>query len=162
MALAQAGDQVAYRYVLDQSRDWLSHYFARRIAPGLIDDLVQDTLISVHEKRATFDPKRPFLPWLAAIARYRWIDTLRRTKAFEELTEDTATIASEEDDVLARLSLSRLMTNLSLAQSNAITLTRIEGKSIAEVAALCGQSEAAVKVHVHRGLRKLATLIESE
>lgn len=162
MALAQRGDKAAYRLVLDQSRDWLMRYFARRIAPGLIDDLVQDTLLSVHAKRATFDPARPFLPWLAAIARYRWIDALRRTRAFEELTEDGAALASGEDEMLARLSLQRLLTSLSTAQSSAITLTRIEGKSVAEAAVICGQSEAAVKVNVHRGIRKLASLIESE
>lgn len=162
MALAQSGDRAAYRFVLDQSRSWLTRYFARRIAPGMIDDLVQDTLLSVHAKRATFDPQRPFLPWLAAIARYRWIDALRRTRAFEVLEEDVATVASDEDEVIARLSLSRLMASLSSVQASAITLTRIEGKSIAEAATISGQSEAAVKVNVHRGLRKLASLIESE
>lgn len=162
MAASQRGDQSAYRLVLDQSRNWLTRYFARRIAPELIDDLVQDTLLSVHAKRATFDSTRPYLPWLAAIARYRWIDALRRTCVFDELDDDCASIVSTEDEVLARLSLARLMNCLTPAQSNAITLTRIEGKSVAETATICGQSEGAVKVNVHRGLRKLASLIESE
>ena len=162
MADAQRGDRAAYRLVLDQSHRWLTRYFARRIAPGLIDDLVQDTLLSVHAKRATFDAGRPYLPWLAAIARYRWIDALRRTRVFDELEDNCAIIASSEDELFARLSLSRLMAGLTSAQSSAITLTRIEGKSVAEAATICGQSEAAVKVNVHRGLRKLASLIESE
>ncbi|GAA4035612.1 sigma-70 family RNA polymerase sigma factor [Sphingomonas rosea] len=162
MALAQGGDKAAYRLVLDASRTWLTRFFARRIAPAMVDDLVQETLLSMHAKRATFDSERSFLPWLSAIARYRWIDALRRTRAFEELEEDSAVVAGEEDEVLARLSLARLLNSLSPAQSNAIVLTRIEGKSVAEAAQICGQSETLVKVNVHRGLRKLASLIESE
>ena len=162
MRLALAGDRLAYRFVLDQSRAWLTRYFSRRIALGMIDDLVQETLISLHRKRATFDVDRPFLPWLAAIARYRWIDALRRIRDHEEMAVDMAYVDSAEDAILARLSLDRLLGYLPLGQSNAITLTRIEGKSIAEAALLCGQSEALVKVNVHRGLKKLAALVEGE
>ncbi len=161
MASAITGDRVAYRFVLDQSRTWLASYFGRRIAPPMIDDLIQETLVSLHAKRATFDTDRPFLPWLAAIARYRWIDALRRLHNDVELSADTVGVDSEEDAIFARLSLGRLMSNLPVSQSNAITLTRIEGKSIAEAAAICGQSEALIKVNVHRGLKKLSAMVES-
>ncbi len=162
MVQALAGDRIAYRLVLDQSRAWLTSYFARRIGPAMVDDLVQDTLVSLHTKRASFDTARPFLPWLAAIARYRWVDALRKVRVCDELKPDMGQVDSDEEAVLARLSLERLMTLLPLPQSNAIMLTRVEGKSIAEAATICGQSEALVKVNVHRGLKKLASLIESE
>ena len=162
MACAIAGDSAAYRFVLDQSRTWLASYFGRRIAQPMIDDLIQETLVSLHAKRATFDSARPFLPWLAAIARYRWIDALRRMRNEVELDAETMGVESDEDMILARLGLGRLMASLPVAQSNAITLTRIEGKSIAEAAAICGQSKALIKVNVHRGLKKLAAMVESE
>jgi RNA polymerase sigma factor (sigma-70 family) len=163
MAMAQDGDAAAYATLLTECRSWLYRFFARRIAPGLVDDLVQDTLVSVHRKRASFDPERPFLPWLAAIARYRWVDQLRRTyKADEtEMPEDFAADC-EEEGIAARISLERLFHHLPEGQAATIRLVKIEGLSIAEAAARTGQSEPLVKVNIHRGLKRLAALVESE
>lgn len=162
MASAQRGDRGAYRSLLDGSRDWLLRYFARRIAPQMVEDLVQETLLSLHSKRATYDPSRPFYPWIAAIARYRWVDALRKLTRCDELNESSAAAASEEDAVLSRLSLDGLLARIPPSQANAILLTRINGRSVAETARITGQSESLVKVNVHRGLRKLAQLVESE
>ncbi|WP_432769750.1 MAG: sigma-70 family RNA polymerase sigma factor [Sphingopyxis sp.] len=162
MAASQRGDRAAYRALLTDCRRWLSRYFARRSAPHQIDDLVQETLVSMHRKLATWDASRPFLPWLAAIARYRWIDMLRRQRDEAELGEGDAAVDAEDEAVHARLSLDRLLTQLSPAQAQAITLVKIEGASIAEASHICGQSESLVKVNIHRGLKKLAGLIESE
>lgn len=162
MAAAQAGDKAAYRALLGDARDWLARYYARRIVPQLVDDLIQETLISLHAKRATYDPARPFYPWLAAIARYRWIDALRKQVAMDELHEADAMVEAEEDAVLSRLSLDSLLTRLPPAQANVIVLTRVEGRSVTEAARISGQTESLVKVNVHRGLKKLAALVESE
>ena len=62
----------------------------------------------------------------------------------------------------ARLSLDRLLALLPAGQAQAITLVKIEGASIAEASRISGQSESLVKVNIHRGLRKLAGLVESE
>lgn len=159
---AQRGDRSAYRLLLGACRDWLIRYYARRIAPQSVDDLVQETLLSLHTKRATYDPSRPFYPWLAAIARYRWIDALRKMTRDEELGEGDASVDHEEEAILSRLSLASLLTHLSKAQANAITLTKVEGRSVEEAARICGQSESLIKVNVHRGLKKLAALVESE
>lgn len=162
MGLAQDGDKAAYHALLSGCRDWLARYYARRIAPPMVDDLIQDTLLSLHAKRASFERARPFYPWLAAIARYRWIDALRKLTTSEELHEDQATVASGEDVIVSRLSLEALMARLPPAQAHAITLTRLEGRSVAETSRITGQSESLVKVNVHRGLKKLAALVESE
>ncbi len=162
MARALEGDKAAYRMLLDESRRWLIGYYRRRVPPQMIDDLVQETLVSVHSKRQTFDPSRPYLPWLAAIARYRWVDALRRLQHTEELHGAEVLSEEEENDVVARLSIGRLLSHLPAGQANAIVLTRIEGRSVTEAARICGQSESLVKVNVHRGLRKLADLVESE
>ena len=161
MARAQAGDRQAYAVLLKESSRWLKRYFARRCAPTTLDDLVQDTLLAVHRKLASFDASRPFLPWLAAIARYRWVDHLRKSyrSAEVELPDDIA-IESEEDAVAARISLERLFGLLPPGQALAIELVKINGQTIAEAARSCGQSEPLVKVNIHRGLKKLAALIE--
>ena len=162
MRAAQDGDRSSYRVLLGAARDWLLRYYARRIAASMVDDLVQETLISVHTKRASYDPERPFYPWLAAIARYRWIDALRRTTESVELEENAFPVAGEEHAVIARLSIDTLLGQLPPAQANAIQLTKIEGLSIREAAEISGQSEALIKVNVHRGVKKLAALVESE
>jgi RNA polymerase sigma factor (sigma-70 family) len=162
MAASQRGDRAAYRALLTDCRKWLERYFARRIAPHQIDDLVQETLVSMHRKLATWDSGRPFLPWLAAIARYRWIDALRRQRDEAELGDNDAAVRAEDEAVHAQLSIDRLLGYLSPAQAQAIMLVKIEGASIAEASKICGQSESLVKVNIHRGLKKLAQLIESE
>lgn len=162
MRAAQDGDRPAYRALLAGARDWLQRYYSKRIAQAMVDDLIQDTLMSLHSKRATFDPARPFYPWLAAIARYRWIDALRRLTVMEELHDHEAPVPSEENAVLARLSLDSLLGRLPQAQADAISLTKIEGLSVIEASKVTGQSESLVKVNVHRGLKKLAALVESE
>lgn len=162
MAQSQAGDRAAYRVLLAEAQLWLERYFRRRVAPAQLDDLVQDVLLALRAKRASWDPSRAFLPWLAAIARYRWVDHLRRLyrREEDELGDHDAAEDSAEDAVLARMSLERLFVHLPDRQVEAIELVKIEGLSITEAAHRCGQSESAVKVNIHRGLKKLAALVE--
>lgn len=161
MAQAQRGDRAAYRELLGECDLWLRRFYGRKAHPDTLEDLVQETLISLHRKRASWDSDRAFLPWLAAIARYRWLDHLRRVyRAPEaELAVEPA-VESEEDAVGARLGVDRLLGTIPEAQALAIRLTKIEGLSVAEASARSGQSESAVKVNVHRGLKRMAALIE--
>ncbi len=163
MRMAQGGDKQAYAVLLEQTGRWLARFFAQKIAADAVDDLVQDTLISLHRKRASYDPARPFLPWLAAIARYRWIDRLRQTykHAASTLDHDIGE-DSHEDVVGAKISIDRLLDQIPQPQANVIRMVKIEGLSITEASARSGQSEPLVKVNIHRGLKKLSALIESE
>lgn len=162
MIATQAGDRRAYTVLLTEAQLWLERYFRRRVPPAQIDDLVQDVLLAIHAKRATWDQTRAFLPWLAAIARYRWVDHLRRVYRANESTlgDYDGPEDSEEDAVLARMSLERLFVQLPKGQCSAIELVKIEGLSVTEAAMRTGQSESLVKVNIHRGLRKLAALVE--
>ena len=80
MTCAQDGDRDAYRILLTEIEP-----FIRSIAIGYLsrsadmEDAIQDVLMTVHSIRQTYDPKRPFGPWLVAIAHRRIIDRLRRT-----------------------------------------------------------------------------------
>lgn len=161
-AASQAGDRQAYTALLKECARWLSRYFARRIAPAQLDDLVQDTLLSVHRKLRSYDPDQPFLPWIAAIARYRWIDALRKSYRRQETTIDGQDLAEApgQDVVFAKISLERLLAFLPESQLRAIELVKIEGLSVREAAEKCGQSESLVKVNIHRGLKKLQAMVE--
>ena len=163
MALSQQGDKRAYGVLLEEARVWLKCYLRRRVAPDHLDDLVQETLLSLHRKLASYDPSRPFHPWLAAIARYRWVDHLRKLSRGDEPAVDTEVEAgSEEPAVVARLSLDNLLAQIPERQSRVIELVKVEGYSIAEASRASGQSESLVKVNIHRGLKKLAALIEKD
>lgn len=163
MIAAQSGDKAAYATLLTEAGRWLTRFFARKISPDAVDDLVQDTLMSIHRKLASYDPQRPFLPWLAAIARYRWVDRLRQSYKHEAsaLDFDVAT-EGHEDVVAARISIDRLLNQLPDKQASVIRMMKIEGHSVTEISTRTGQSASSVKVNVHRGLKKLSALIESE
>src|SRR5262245_57557210 len=79
MAAAQGGDRAAYERLLREILPFLRALAARQHRrPDRIEDVVQEALLTVHRVRHTYDPTRPFAPWLAAIARRRSIDALRR------------------------------------------------------------------------------------
>ena len=162
MAAAQDGDKAATNVLLSEAGVWLERYFRRRVPPHSIDDLVQDVLIAFYTKRATWDPARAFLPWLAAIARYRWVDHLRKVYKNEnkELMDEAGNEDSEEEVVLARVSLDRPFKKLPEKQAEVIEMVKIGGLSIREASEKTGQTESLVKVNIHRGLKKLATLVE--
>jgi RNA polymerase sigma-70 factor (ECF subfamily) len=163
MAAAQEGHAAAYRRLLDEIRHWLKTFYARRLPPAMVDDAVQDTLIAIHEKRHTYDPARPFKPWLIAVARYKWIDRLRsmgRSRT-EELPEEIA-VQDHESSVTSSVVLARLMTELKPAQAEAIRLVKIEGYSVEEASEKTGQSGSLIKVNIHRGLARLAAIVQKQ
>ena len=163
MAQSQQGDKRAYALLLEEARRWLKSYYRRRVPPESLEDLVQETLISMHRKLASFDPARPFLPWLAAIARYRWVDHLRKLSRTEETAIDADFAdAPEEPAITAKLSLERLFAQLPKAQASVIEMVKVKGFSVAEASRESGQSESLVKVNIHRGLKKLTAMIEKE
>lgn len=163
MAAAQQGDRDAYRQLLGLCVPLLARFFRRRVSDSAQDDLVKDTLLALHRKRDSWDPTRPFLPWLAAIARYRWVDHLRRSYArAEDELPDSLGMAGEEEAVDARFGCDRLLERLPAGQAAAIRAMRIDGLSAAEAATRLGQSESLVKVNVHRGLKRLAAMVEEQ
>ena len=163
MAAAQSGDASAYRQLLAETAVWLRRYFSRRLPPAMIDDVIQETLIAIHQKRHTYDPARPFGAWLVAIARYKWIDALRllKTRPTEMLADDIPAPGNEET-ITSAWSLERLLDTLKPAQSQVIRLVKLQGLSIEEASRATGQSVSLVKVNIHRGLRRLTSLIRDE
>ena len=161
MAAAQRGDAARYRRLLGELRPWLTRYYVKRLPSAVVDDAVQETLIAIHEKRHTYEPARPFGPWLSAIARYKWIDRLRSLKrrATEPLSEDLAA-ADHESAVVSATVLEQLLASLKPAQAEAIRLVKIHGLSIEEASARTGQSVSLVKVNIHRGLASLTVAVQ--
>jgi RNA polymerase sigma-70 factor (ECF subfamily) len=163
MIAAQAGESGPYRRLLAELRPWLVRYFSRRLPPASVEDAVQDTLVAIHTKRHTYDPGRPFGPWLVGVARYKWIDRLRIAgrHAADELPESLSS-PDHEAAVTSALALRGLMAQLKGPQAEVIRLVKLDGLSIEEAAARTGQSVSLVKVNIHRGLGRLARLVESD
>jgi RNA polymerase sigma-70 factor (ECF subfamily) len=165
--LAQAGDEAAYRVALQRIAQRLRSYLRRRMQslPDDLEDLVQETLLALHLQRGTYDPALPVSAWVLAIARHKLVDLWRRRGRQEALHDpiddvDEGLLMQSPVDVGAARDLGILLAELSSAQRDAIVLTKIEGLSVAEASARTGASESAIKVQVHRGLKKLAALVQ--
>lgn len=162
MQASLAGDARAHRALLTALLPVLRRYFARKgVNDADVDDLVQMTLIAVHERGDTYDSGQPFAPWLYAIARYKMIDQFRRTRrhiALDEICE----LADERDfseALTARLDIDAQLATLPAKQAAAVRAIRLEQLSVAEAAAREGLSASDVKISVHRGLKALAKRI---
>jgi RNA polymerase sigma-70 factor (ECF subfamily) len=164
---AQAGDEAAYREALRRIAVRLRSYLRRRMQslPDDLEDLVQETLLALHLQRGTYDTALPVSAWVLAIARHKLVDLWRRRGRQESLHDpiddvDEGLLVRSEPEAGAARDLSVLLAELSPAQRDAILLTKIEGLSVAEASARTGASESAIKVQVHRGLKKLAALVQ--
>jgi RNA polymerase sigma-70 factor (ECF subfamily) len=168
MARGQQGDADSYRRLLAAITPYL-RALAHRFGLGGpdLEDAVQDVLLTVHSIRHTYDPTRPCAPWLAAVARHRLLDRLRRrvrqTGRETELTEAHETFAAVETNhpELAGEAgrLKAAIASLPEGQRRAVELLKLKEMSLKEAAQATGQSETALKVSVHRAIKRLRTLL---
>jgi RNA polymerase sigma factor (sigma-70 family) len=174
MAAAQAGDAQSYRALLGEIAP-IVRRIVRRRHPFLsiedTEDLVQEVLLSVHAVRATYDPSRPFLPWLIAITRHRVGDAARRhvrQKAWEVAVDeypetfDAAEANPGEADYGDPQALRQAMAGLPEGQRTAIELTKLQELSLKEAAERSGMSVAALKIASHRAIKALRGVLGRE
>jgi RNA polymerase sigma-70 factor, ECF subfamily len=164
-----AGDASGYHAFLKQLSTHLRAFLRGRLTrlPDEVEDLVQETLLAVHNQRHTYDAGQPLTAWVYAIARYKLIDFLRRRGAREALhdplDEEAAFFAhSDVDAADARRDLAALLARLPERQRLPIMHMKLDGLSVVEAAKRTGMSESAVKVGVHRGMKALAAMIRGE
>jgi RNA polymerase sigma-70 factor (ECF subfamily) len=159
------GDAAAYRSLLRELTIFLRAYYRRRLIDCGADaeDLIQETLIAVHTRRASYDRSQPFTPWAYAMARYKLVDHLRkaRVRAAVPIDEHEDLFAQDEQEPAeAARDVEQLLAALPARQREAIRLTKLEGLSVDEAASRTGQSAVATKVGVHRGLKRLRALLK--
>ncbi len=158
MVAALGGDAASYRRLLAALTGHLRAYYVRRVGPATAEDLVQETLIAVHSRRATYDPAQPLTAWVYGIARYKLIDEFRRARrrASVPLEDAGELFAADETEALsARRDVEQLLRRLPQAKQRLVRAVKLDGSSIAEVAQQTGLSEAAVKVGVHRAVKSM-------
>jgi RNA polymerase sigma-70 factor (ECF subfamily) len=167
MARAQGGDQVAYQRLLQEITPYLRSLAARRHRdPNDIEDAVQDVLLTVHSIRQTYDPARPFAPWLVAIANRRFIDRWRRRGRTRDreipLTAEHETFREPQanlEESLDRHELEGAVNDLPAAQQRAIRLLKLKEMSLKEAAIVSGMSITSLKVNAHRALKSLRKML---
>lgn len=168
-----AGDEPAYHEFLQALSTHLRGFLLKRLAslPDEVEDLVQESLLAIHNQRHTYDAQQPVTAWIHAIAKYKLIDLLRRRERRDLLTDsldddasqfELASPANAEAASDARRDLGKLLEQLPDGQRLPIVHMKLEGLSVAETARLTGMSASAVKVGVHRGLKALAAIIRSD
>jgi RNA polymerase sigma-70 factor (ECF subfamily) len=163
MAAAQNGDQDAYNSLLSDLYGVTEAYLARILGPSFWrEDCVQDCLTAIHRARHSYDPRRPFRPWFFTIVRHKAIDALRRDARRPEDLRGPEAEASETSSVEQLLDTQQLLNRLGTPYRDALVLTKVRGYSIAEAASAAGVSSTAMKSRVHRAVRQLKRLVESE
>ena len=160
------GDNSAYQDFLNELSAHLRAFLRKRLArlPDEVEDLVQVSLIAVHNQRHTYDSGQPLSAWVQAIARYKLVDLLRR-RARQDLLNDPLDdetdffSTADAEAAEARRDLNKLLDELPEQHRLPIIHTKLDGLSVQEAATLTGMSESAIKVGVHRGLKALAARI---
>jgi RNA polymerase sigma-70 factor (ECF subfamily) len=168
MALSQSGDRIAYKKLLAELAPFIRGVVRRGLRePADAEDAVQEILIALHAARRTYDPARPFKPWLAGIIRYRLLDRQRALwrrnrheialgpehETFAALAPNSDGMASDGPALHAAISA------LPAGQRQAIELTKLRELSLKEASAITGLSVTALKVATHRGLLRLRGLL---
>jgi RNA polymerase sigma-70 factor (ECF subfamily) len=167
MARAQDGDKSAYQRLLREITPYLRSLAARRHRDSSdVEDAVQDILLTVHAIRHTFDPTRPFGPWLVTIANRRFIDRLRRQgrrrnretplmPEHETFSEPKANLEERPD----RHELEKAINELPPMQRKAVRLLKLNEMSLKEASTASGMSIASLKVNVHRAVKSLRKIL---
>lgn len=166
------GDKVAYAELLTLLASATSRFVRARVGDvAWVDDVVQETLLSVHGARRTFDRRRPLAPWFYAIASSRLVDAIRRERriASRELAGDVlfdpaAGGSGNGDAAEARVAIDRdalaiAMRSLTPKQRTVVHALKVRGDSVRDVSGRLGMSETAVKVTAHRGYRALRRVL---
>ncbi len=164
-----AGDAPAYHAFLKELSAHLRAFLRRRLSrlPDDVEDMVQETLLAVHNHRHTYDASQPLTAWVHAIARYKMVDMFRRRTGRDALNvpldDEMAVFAQSDTEAAdARRDLGKLLERLPDGQRLPILHMKLEGLSVVEAARLTGMSESAIKVGVHRGVKALAAMIRRE
>lgn len=169
LVLGLGGDEHAYHAFLDELSAHLRAFLRRRLAhlPDDVEDLVQESLLAIHNQRHTYDADQPLTAWVHAIAKYKLVDLLRRRAGRDVLTEpldgeNEVFSSADADAAEARRDIGKLLDLLPDRQRLPIVYMKLQGLSVVETSRITGMSASAVKVGVHRGLKALAARIRGD
>jgi len=170
MTRAAAGDRSAYQKLLEEVSEVMEAYLRRRFGDfDFVEECVQECLLSIHRARNSYDPRRPFRPWMFTIVRHKAIDFLRRRDARPvtgtgdvDAVEGASAPAPRGGNLEARVEAAQVLRELAAQDRDALVMTKIQGYSLAEAASHAGVSTTAMKSRVHRALSRARRILEAE
>ncbi|MFV0386772.1 sigma-70 family RNA polymerase sigma factor [Paracoccus sp. (in: a-proteobacteria)] len=168
MRAALTGDAVAYRRLLSEMTPVLRGIVKAR-APGMdadwCEDVVQDTLLAIHLKRATWDAGQPLRPWVYAITRHKLVDAFRRRGRHVHLpVEDFADDLRAEPvaDQFEGRDAERLISRLPERDAALLRCLAVEERGSDECGNRLGLAPGALRVALHRALKRLAGIRQED
>ncbi len=172
MLAGRRGDEAAYSRALSEIARLVRARVRRRLgwAANDVEDVVQEVLLSVHLKRATWDEARPVSPWVNAFADHKVIDAIRRRGREGHLMASSVTVeaiaelvpASEPERDEIGLDLDRHLAELPTREQEVVRGLTLHGRTVRELASSLGMKEGTVRVALHRGLKRLALAARRE
>jgi RNA polymerase sigma-70 factor (ECF subfamily) len=172
MEEAQDGSRTAYDRILREIVPFIAAVVSRQHpSRDRVEEVVQDVLLTVHRVRHTYDPSRPFKPWLSMIARRRSIDLLRRRarRAALEVSDDAAYETFPDPEANRTMEayaetegLSEAIMDLPHQQREAVELLKLKEMTLVEASAVSGRSVAALKVNMHRAIKSLRVRLKGD
>ncbi len=155
VAAARRGDRAAFGALYRRHARLVQAVLLARVAPGGVDDLVQDVFVTAMDKLGTLRDDRAFAPWIAAIARRRAADWRRRRRDTVELDDSLAGVSRPDDDAAAAREAVDAIASLPEAYRETLLLRFVAGLTGPEIAERTGLSHGSVRVNLHRGVALL-------
>ena len=169
MSRVSAGDHDAFNVLVRRHIDAVYRYALRLTrSPSDAEDLVQDTMLTMWRKAASFNARKAQLnTWLHRVAHNRYVDTQRRQRLPLDETIDVDQVAEQMDGTSAATGthdmLLHLIDGLPLNQRSAIALTHLQGMSNKEAAHILGISVRATESLLARARSALrAAVVDSK
>jgi RNA polymerase sigma-70 factor (ECF subfamily) len=165
MRAAMAGDAGAYQHFLRSVAPHVRAVVRSRCRDAAdVEDVVQEVLLTIHLKRGSWDQSRPIGPWVAAIARNKLIDALRRrgrriSVPIEDVIDDLP--AEEQTSEQPARDIAKLLVHLKDQQREIVKSISLDGNSIRDTASSLQMTEGAVRVALHRALKALGAIYRS-
>jgi RNA polymerase sigma-70 factor, ECF subfamily len=162
MERLQQGDADACSALLDDIGPSLTYFLRRRVADAHeLEDVYQEVFMAIFEARHTYEPGRPFEPWLFAIARNITVDYTRRRWSRARWEELVAELPEQRVDAsnMAAPELQAVIAKLPSDQREAFSMLKLDGLSLEAASAKTGVSVGAMKVRAHRAYKALKGLI---
>ena len=154
---ARGGDRAAFAELYRRYARTIHGILLSRIPRIEVDDLVQDVFLAALEQLPGLREPAAFAGWIAAIARNRATDYLRRAPRVTELPPDLASTDADRTEAVLVLAVIR---SLPDAYRETLTLRLVEGMTGPEIAASTGLTEGSVRVNLHRGMKQLRERLE--
>jgi RNA polymerase sigma-70 factor, ECF subfamily len=164
---AQGGDQAAYERFLREASTVLRAFLTKRMisASDRVEDVLQETLLTLHRARHSFLPGRPIGPWLYAICEHRMLEFYRRQRRISavEMSADLHGIEATDESQPESEGLGALvweaLRKLPKKQRMIIESLKLEDLSVKELALQSGMSESAVKITAFRGYEGIRKIL---